>query len=453
MRNNNRQLTRILGKFCMVGIFFLFAQPCFAASEQSSELGGHGAELAWLMIGLMIIGIAGRLGADLAVRLGQPEVLGELMFGIVLGNLTIMGLDWFEFLKIDHTLDVLSQLGVVFLLFQVGLETDLKEMTQVGWSALIVAVLGVIAPSILGFGVATLFDTEGNAISHIFVGATLCATSVGITARVFKELGVISTKESRIVLGAAVIDDVLGLLVLSLVTGMVTSIDKGTTVNFMEIVRIIFVSFSFLCGSILVGRLFVPYGLRIAIFLRSHGVLLISALTLCLAFSSMAALAGLAPIVGAFAAGLVLDPIHYQHLEEKEDGASLEQMLKPLITLFTPIFFVMIGLRVDVTHFTSWSVMLYAIIMTMAAVLGKQVCGLGVLEKGVNRIIVGFGMIPRGEVGLIFAAQGALLSINGEKVINPSTYGAVIFMVLATTMVTPFLLSWKLRGKNSREIG
>lgn len=405
------------------------------------------------LIGIAVVLIVAKLGGELFERIGQSAVLGELLGGIVVGNLILVGFTGAEPLKDNTVIAALAEFGVIVLLFEVGLESDLREMMGVGRSAMLVAVLGVLAPFFLGWAVSAYFNPSGARLEHIFIGATLCATSVGITARVFKDLGKLKTREARIILGAAVIDDVLGLLILALVAGAIRAANTGGDLSLLEIGMIAVKAVLFLVGSIAIGHFMVPKILQRAGRLETRGVLLTLALSLCLLLSWAAAKVGLAPIVGAFAAGLVLDEVHYKpaHARKERD---LRELLQPVSAVLVPIFFVLMGLKVDLRYFGQLNLLGFAFLLTLAAVLGKQICALGVLERGVNRLAIGLGMVPRGEVGLIFASIGATLVLpiaNGgyEPVITPATFGVVVIMVIITTLATPPTLKWSL-ARNSR---
>jgi Kef-type K+ transport system membrane component KefB len=271
----------------------------------------------------------------------------------------------------------------------------------------------------------------------------------GITARVLKDLGRSKQRESQIILGAAVIDDVLGLVILAVVSGV---IEKGEF-SLQTMAVVIFNALAFLLAAILLGAFFLAKPLfKAATFLRGHGLLVSVALVICFGFAYLSTLVGLAPIVGAFAAGLILERAHYRELGEKENHHDLEDALAPISALLVPIFFVQMGTQVDLRQFADTSVWGLAAMLTIMAVLGKQVCSFGVREKGLNRIAVGLGMIPRGEVGLIFAGVGRGLTLkDGTPVIGDDVFGAIVFMVMLTTMVTPPLLKWSLtRGEKQK---
>ncbi len=254
-------------------LFFLFAVPKTSAAEEPSGGAGHGLDPA-VLIGVAVMLLVAKLAGEVFERLRQPAVLGELFAGVLLGNLVLLGFTGAEPLKTNATIAALAELGVIILLFEVGLESDLGEMIEVGWSSLLVAVLGVVAPFFLGWGVSAYFIPDEPRLVHIFIGATLCATSVGITARVFKDLNKLATREARIILGAAVIDDVLGLLILAVVAGAIKAAGTGGALSIIDVGLIALKSLAFLVGSIAIGHLLVPRLLRGAGRLETRGVLL-----------------------------------------------------------------------------------------------------------------------------------------------------------------------------------
>jgi Kef-type K+ transport system membrane component KefB len=374
--------------------------------------------------------------------------LGELLGGIILGSLTLFGLSAVELLRTNEVVGALAEIGVIILLFEVGLESNLTEMRAVGWSSLLVATLGVVAPFFLGWGVAAYFIPNESRLAHVFIGATLSATSVGITARVLKDIGRLQTREARIILGAAVIDDVMGLLVLAVVAGAIRATATGGTLAFADVALIALKSVAFLAGALLVGRYVVPHVFRGAGRLESRGVMVTFAVAFCFLLAWAAARVGLAPIVGAFAAGLVLDEVHFETFVKRGEQR-LDELLAPVSALLVPIFFVLMGLKVDLRVFGQRGVLGFAVVLTLAAIIGKQACSLGVVERGLNRLAIGLGMIPRGEVGLIFAGIGATLMLPdaqgvGVPVIGAQTFAAVVIMVIITTLVTPPVLKWSL---------
>ena len=404
-----------------------------------------------VLIGVAVMLVLAKVVGEIFERLKQPAVLGELFAGILLGNLVLLGFARAEPLKANVTIAALAELGVIILLFEVGLESDLREMMEVGWSSLLVAVVGVVVPFFLGWAVSAYFVPGEPQLVHIFIGATLCATSVGITARVFQDLGKLATREARIILGAAVIDDVLGLLILAIMSGAIRAASTGSVLSVSDIGSIALKSFLFLVGAIAIGYFMMPRLLHGVGRFETRGVLLTFAIAVCLMLAWAAGEVGLAPIVGAFAAGLVLDEVHYRPKGGRTER-DLNDLLQPVSTVLVPIFFVLMGLKVDLRLFTRLDILGFAVVLTIAAIAGKQVCGLAVLERGINRLAVGLGMIPRGEVGLIFAGIGATLMLPSaagvnQPVISPSTFGAVVIMVIITTLVTPPGLKWSLGRK------
>ncbi len=432
----------------------VFAVILFLSTSAFASEGGHADPVAPVLVALIVILAVAKLGSEVFERFGQPAVLGELLGGVLLGNLILLNPAWnfFEPLRAHVVqenwavvIDNLARLGVIILLFEVGLESTVQGMMKVGASALLVAVLGVVAPFILGFGVSWLFIKElpaelaavvpaGFSLNyiHLFIGAVLCATSVGITARVFKDLGKLQTKEAQIILGAAVIDDVLGLIILAVVSGIITAAELGQPLAIGALLRLIGVSILFLGGALVLGVFLIPKIMKQLAKLRTSGIMLISALLFAFALSYLANAAGLAAIVGAFAAGLILEEVHFHGFREE---ITIEKLLKPIATFLVPIFFVLMGIQVRLETFADLSVLGVAAGLTIAAIIGKQICGLGVLEKGLDRVTVGVGMIPRGEVGLIFASIGKSL-----KVIDDATFSAVVIMVIVTTLITPPVL-------------
>lgn len=422
----------------------------------AAQVVSHSETLSMVLIALMVILIASRFGGVLFERIGQPSVLGELVAGIVMGNLVLLNPSWtfFEPLRLEPmssswaiVIEVLGQIGIILLLFEVGLETTMREMRRVGTVSTFVAMVGVVAPFILGFFASWLFISEvPRAILdrspsfdlfniHIYIGAILSATSVGITARVFKDLGKTDTSEARIVLGAAVIDDVFGLIILSIVSGLVVAQMTGIPLGILSLGKIAAMAVAFLLLAVGFGMVAGNRLIRMLGKTRTPGMTLVSALLFCFLYSYMASAAGLAAIVGAFAAGLVLDPHQFDKIGERR---GLKELLEPLLAFFVPIFFVLMGIRVRLETFVHPEVMGIAVALIIAAVLGKQVCGLAV-PRQLDRLSIGFGMIPRGEVGLIFASIG-----KGLGVIDDSIFSAVVIMVIVTTLVTPPLLKYSL---------
>ncbi|HEX7181922.1 MAG TPA: cation:proton antiporter [Thermoanaerobaculia bacterium] len=439
---------------CLLALagFIVLCPGGLAGQEAHPETASHGGPVIPVLLGLVVVLVAAKLGGELFERFGQPAVLGELILGMVLGNLALVGVGSFEFLRVTPGLEILAQLGVILLLFQVGLESNIHEMLSVGWSSLLVAVLGVIAPFFLGWGVSAWMIPEMPRLAHVFIGATLCATSVGITARVLADLGKLAARESKIILGAAVIDDVLGLVILSVVAGTINAANTGGSLDVLDAGLIVVKAIAFLVGSIAVGRLLSPRVFHLANRLQIHGLLLAIALGFCFLLSYLADRIGLATIVGAFAAGLILDKLHYQELRKRDPREhTIEELLHPVAGFLVPVFFVLMGARVDLSSFGQVEVLGFAAVLSLAAILGKMICAAGVLERGLDRTSVAVGMVPRGEVGLIFASIGAALTLGGSRVITPPVFAAVVVMVVVTTLITPPVLKLTLARGDRRK--
>jgi Na+:H+ antiporter len=389
----------------------------------------HELSIPHLFITLAAMLVAAKLMGELAERIGQPAVLGELVAGVLLGG-SVLGL-------VPTTgppgqvVHVLAELGVVLLLFEIGLETDLREMFRVGPASLAVAVVGVGLPFLFGFlyWAYAPHAAPGGSVdlitAAIFVGATLTATSVGITARVLSDLHQMNTPEARIIIGAAVIDDVLGLVILTVVSGLAS----GASLGPVGILKIFAVAVGFLVVAVLVGRFVAPRLFDLVVRLRVRYVLLVVSVAFVLALAATAAMAGSALIIGAFAAGLILSGTNQFDTIERE--------VRPLGSIFAPIFFVSVGASVNVrlldpTREGSAGLLGIALVLTLLAILGKVAAGWAAPWVKFRRLVVGVGMVPRGEVGLIFADIGRRTGI-----LNEAVFGAILLMVMATTFVAP----------------
>jgi Kef-type K+ transport system membrane component KefB len=389
----------------------------------------HALSTPNLFLTLAAILIAAKLFGELAERFGQPAVLGELVAGVLLGG-SVLGIVPADG-PIAEIVRVLAQLGVVLLLFEIGLETDLKEMFRVGPASLSVATVGVALPFLFGFlywshAPHTGSDGGGNLnTAAVFLGATLTATSVGITARVLSDLGRIHTQEARIIIGAAVLDDVIGLVILSVVSALAA----GSSLSTLEVLRVSAVAVGFLVVAVVAGRFLVPRLFDLVVRMRVRYVLLVFAVAFALALSAVASLAGSAMIIGAFAAGLILSGTNQFDTIERE--------VRPVASIFTPIFFLSVGASVnlrllDPTREGSAGILGMAAAITGLAILGKVAAGWAAPWLTFRRLVVGVGMVPRGEVGLIFADIG-----RRSGILNEAVFGAILLMVMATTFVAP----------------
>jgi Kef-type K+ transport system membrane component KefB len=379
-----------------------------------TEAGGVSVEQFLLLLAVILV--AAKLLGELAERIGQPAVVGELLAGVLLGP-SVLGF-------VDPTLPALhliAEIGVVLLLFGIGLETDLKRLLSVGGAAFTVAVVGVVLPFALGFWVARGLGLE--LLPAIVAGAALTATSVGITARVLSDLGRLQSVEGQIVLGAAVIDDVIGLVILAVVSDLVA----GNAPSALGIVRTTAIAFGFLAAAVLIGRVVIPPVFALVARTGKEHTLASMALVLAFLLAVLASEVGSALIVGAFAAGLVLAPTEHVH--------TIERGIVRLANVFVPIFFVAVGAAVDVRSFGSSDVVIVGLALTGVAILGKFAAGFAPVWVAANKTLIGVGMVPRGEVGLIFAQTGLTAGV-----LNAGTYSALMLMVLVTTFIAPPLL-------------
>jgi Kef-type K+ transport system membrane component KefB len=383
--------------------------------------------------------LASKIAGIFCERLNIPAVVGELLAGIAIGNLGLIGVEsnFLTQLKTSELFHNLSEIGVILLLFLVGLESNLQRFINAGKPALIVACTGVIAPFLFIFGGWYLMPFDhGNLNQQIFLAATATATSVGITARVLKDLGRVASTEGQVILGAAVIDDVLGLLILAVVSALV----EHGSVDMAGIAWITAKAVLFLGGMAFVGRLLLPRFIFVSGQFDSGGLMGAIAFATCFGCAYLADLVGLAPIVGAFTAGLILDDVHFQKYHDARTY-SLEQLVKPVADLFVPVFFVLMGINVSLATFASPTIIGGALVLTALAVAGKICAGIFLKRGSMDKLAIGLGMIPRGEVGLIFASIGASLNV-----VNASEYAMIVFMVIATTLITPSLLQWRFRN-------
>jgi len=441
--------------------FGVFLSPMAVFASEHAESSGHSNDIAIVFGAMAVLIIFSKLGS-LITKWGQPAVLGEILVGIILGNLALVGLTFFRELEHNQIITFLAEFGVVLLLFQIGLESNIKELKSVGIKSFVVAVIGVVAPFILGTYLVGPYIFPGlDKITYLFIGAALTATSVGITARVFKDFGKLHIKEAKIVLGAAVIDDIMGLLILAVVTAIATvgSISSGA------IFIITLKALLFLFGGIFLGNYIAKSAGKILLKVHTGiGMKVSLALSIGLFFSYIASLVGLAPIVGAFVAGLLLDNVHFSgfknysfisdvkdwmaktdnsvdakkalnEIMDKHSHRHVEDLIENISFIFVPLFFVYTGLQVKLESFFNVKILIIALLVTVVAIAGKIISGM-FLGKGYNKWIVGFGMVPRGEVGLIFGNIGKSLGVISDEV-----FSVIVVMVILTTLMVPPILS------------
>jgi len=369
---------------------------------------------AQVLLALFIVLLAAKLAAELCERLHQPAVVGEIIAGIIIGPAVL------NLVQPTEILEALAELGVIFLLFTIGLETRPSEIFKVGGQATVVAVLGVVVPFVAGW--ALLFLWPGHSwIEAVFMGAAMVATSVGITARVLSSMGLINADASRVILAAAVIDDVIGLLVLAVATSLTTGKVNYFHLSLIALLAIGFTLLVVVFGSRVVNRVKEPVR-----SLKIDHSLFIFALVLCFGLAALASVIGIAGIVGAFLAGVALS--------EATDGTRLHNQSQALTEFSTPFFLAIIGMKLNLAIFKSSDAILLTIAVVILAILTKFIgCALGAMRMGKRRAIqVGVGMIPRGEVGIVVAQIGVAMSAIGDQV-----YGAVVMMAMLTTLAAP----------------
>ncbi|MFI5324689.1 MAG: cation:proton antiporter [Candidatus Rokuibacteriota bacterium] len=372
-------------------------------------------EIRDLLLGLVLVWLAAKVAGEAMERIGQTAVLGELLAGVLIGP-GVLGL-----VHESDVLHALAELGVLILLFEVGLESDLGGLLRAGLQATLVALIGVVAPFVVGYGVMSWVGHP--TLLAVFVGATLTATSVGITARVLRDLGRLQDAAAKVVLGAAVVDDILGLIILAVVTGVAQTggVSVGT-VGLLTGKAVVF-----LVVAIVVGIRLAPTLIRWVGRLQARGTLVVYSVVFAVALAAVADLMGLATIIGAFAAGLILTTT--------ERRAHIEERVKPVADLLVPVFFVTVGMKVQpamLNPFAESSQFGLALSLTVVAVASKLAAGLAVYQRGVRRWPVAVGMVPRGEVGLIFAGVGLAAGVVAEDL-----YSALIVVVMLTTFAAP----------------
>ncbi len=378
-------------------------------------------DLPHLLVTLILIFVGAKVLGEFANRIGQPTVLGELVAGVLLG---VGGLKLVD--PHANVFILLADIGVIILLFETGLATDVRELLEVGWRSLAVAAVGVILPFVGGFVFALAFGYTN--LVAIFLGATLTATSVGITVRVLSDLGKLGTKEAKIILGAAVADDIIGLIILAVVR------DLGIRgeVSALKTAQITTLAVGFFIAAIVVGNVFAKRLVKIIEKARTSGTLIVASIAFAFLWSLGAELAGSAAIVGSFAAGLALGRTRKFEVIARE--------LKPVAYIFTPIFFVKIGADVDIRYFNPFNEANHAILVVggalfVIAMVGKALSGTVIFDKRINSTAVGIGMAPRGEVGLIFAEVGRRAGI-----VTADLFAAVVVVMALTTFIAPPLL-------------
>jgi Kef-type K+ transport system membrane component KefB len=405
-------------------------------------------ELGRLALGLAIILTAAFVGGHFAMRAGQPAVLGELLAGVLLGNLPGLGI--LRFVAADPYLDILSRVGMLLLLFEVGVGLSVRDLFSVGSSSLLVALIGTGSSIAIGAGAAVLLMPGASAAVHIFLGAAISATSVGISARVLHDIDASRSSEAKIILGAAIVDDVLALIVLGAVTIWASAGESAGAPQITTVVGLVMKTIGFLSLAVLLGVKLTPAWFRRAANLRTKGALLAAGLCFCFFLSWAASAIGLAALVGAFAAGLVLEDAHSAIFVQRGEP-SLSELLQPMISFLVPMFFVLVGFRANIGALGRPAFLAFSVALALAAILGKLSSAIGVLERGVKKLTVAIGMIPRGEVTLVFAALGNATRAGQLSLLDDRGYTALVTVVVLTTLITPPALKWSLSVRTGTE--
>ncbi|WP_412754488.1 cation:proton antiporter [Legionella donaldsonii] len=458
--------------------YWILLSGFFPALLFAGNQADHHDPVAPVILWVTLILFFAILGRYIARRFNQPGVLGELLIGVFLGNLCYLfgsqlvvilregsaifnimremlaGIslpqavassvsdpyyakqvtdalgngNGIDLIKVAYVLDIFSRYGVIFLLFMVGLESSVEELKHTGRESVQVAIIGVIVPIILGFAVAHLMLPKSSYQADLFVAATLSATSIGITARVLAEMKKLRTREARTILGAAMIDDILGLVILAIVSSVVIS----GVVDLVMVGRVIISATLFFIVVITLG----PWVIRKAVsffkFLELWEAKLFISFIFVMLLAWIATLIHLATIIGAFAAGLIIhDGLFESRTRSASDSLSIHNLVAPLESILAPLFFILIGIQVKLESFWDWQVLLMASGLIAAAVVGKLVSGLGADRKD-DRLLIGIGMLPRGEVGLIFASIGRTLGVMSDQL-----FSAIVLMVIVTTVIAP----------------
>lgn len=474
----------LLLKYCFL-LAGLFPALVFANDQQMQHYDPIAPVLLWVTL-IFFFAVIGRC---IAGRFKQPAVLGELLIGVLVGNLfyffgsylivvlregsavfnitremlagvplgqavaacihdsyyakqvtvALHNAQGIELIKVAYVLDILARYGVIFLLFKVGLESSVEELKHTGKEAIRVAIIGVVVPIILGFIVAYALTPGSSYKADLFVAATLSATSIGITARVLSEMKKLRTREARTILGAAMLDDILGLIILAIVSSVVIN----GVVDLMMIMQIIVSALLFFAGAIFIGPWIVRKAAYFLRFLELWEAKLVIAFIFVMTLAWLATLVHLATIIGAFAAGLILHDDFFDSPEwSKTNAQSIKNLISPLESILAPLFFVLIGIQVKLESFLDWQVILMATGLIIAAIIGKLVSGLGASTKD-DRLLIGIGMLPRGEVGLVFASIGRTLGVISDQL-----FSAIVLMVIVTTLIAPPFLKARYAKKS-----
>lgn len=449
----------------------------------------HFEPVSSVILWVTLIFLFGVIGRYLAELLGQPGVLGELLMGVLVGNIcyyfgmplavilregpavfnimsdmlsstplmkavktsiqdpkyvsqvinALSGTSGINWIKVAYVVDILSRYGVIFLLFMVGLETSVNGLRHTGRASVQVALIGVVAPICFGLFFMYVLAPHSSFKTNVFVAATLSATSIGITARVLKEMKKLRTREARTILGAAMIDDILGLVILAIVSSIVVT----DAVNMMVVGKIIVLAVLFFLAALSFGPWLLKQAVKCFCFLELWEAKLFISFVFVMLLAWLATLVQLATIIGAFAAGIIIHDGFFERDRSHQNALTIRELVAPLEFILAPLFFMLIGIQVKLELFMDWHVLMVASGLIVAAILGKLLSGLGGNRRD-GRLLIGIGMVPRGEVGLVFASIGRKLGVMSDQL-----FSAIILMVIVTTLIAPLWL--KIHYRNHRQ--
>lgn len=454
----------------LLSLCILFSTSIVNAASSSKESSSVVMHFGTTFVMFALLLLVGKLGSMIE-KYGQPAVVGELLAGIILSAFAYFGWNFVNNLRQDEIIAFVAQFGALLLLFSIGLESNITEMKKVGLRALLVALIGVIFPFVLGvFVISPWLFPDSILTTKLFIGAALVATSVGVTASVFRSLKIEKTRAAKTVIGAAVIDDILGLLVLAIVAAMAS----GEQLSGIAIAKLVITSFGFLIISVILGSVLAKPISKL--FTRIHSGIsakVTLAISLALLFGFLAEIAGLEPIIGAFAAGLILDSVHFDSFADpevikdlkeikftdnkdaelvnsvikKHRHAHIEDLVNNIGFIFVPVFFVFAGLQIDFASLLKPQLYLTAFIISVLAIFGKLVAGFAAQGTLREKLLVGASMVPRGEVGLVFATTGATLGV-----LDTEQFSTIVIVIIFTTFVAPYAIKKLAQDKPSDKL-
>ena len=450
-----RKITSLSVIAAAIALPLLISQPVMAAGNSSQGSSGPSAHFGIFFAMMALVLLAGKIG-NAVEKLGVPAVLGELCAGIILSGLGFLGWHFVADVTGSEVIAFAASFGALLLLFSIGLESNVSDLKRNGLSSFMVAIIGVVLPFVAGaYVLGPIFYGAEGTNAHLFLGASLVATSVGITASVFRTLSIQKTRAAQTVIGAAVIDDILGLIVLAIVSALA----MGGEISTGLVGELLLKSFGFLVGALVLGTLLArPMSKFFSSIHTGVGMKVALAITFALLFGYFAEVFGLEAIIGAFAAGLLLDAVHFEsfadpevvddlkglEFKDKKDRekvlgvinkhkhAHVEDLIGNVGLIFIPIFFVYTGLQIDIESLLEPRLYVVAAVISIIAILSKLAAGFAAKGTLNEKLLVGMSMVPRGEVGLIFAATGQNLGVLSDEL-----FSVIILVVIITTFIAP----------------